>query len=30
MTNSPKVDSIDGQQGNAEWDGKWVIVAPVK
>ena len=29
MTNSPFVDPIDGQQGNAEWDGKWVIVAPV-
>ena len=29
MTNSPKVDPIDGQTGNAEWDGKWVIVAPV-
>jgi hypothetical protein len=29
MTNSPYVDPIDGQQGNAEWDGKWVIVAPV-
>jgi hypothetical protein len=30
MTNSPYVDSIDGHQGNAEWDGKWVTVAPVK
>ncbi len=30
MTNSPKVDPIDGQQGNAEWDGKWVTVAPVR
>lgn len=29
MTNSPYVDSLDHQQGNAEWDGKWVIVAPV-
>jgi hypothetical protein len=29
MTNSPYVDPLDGQQGNAEWDGKWVIVAPV-
>jgi len=29
MTNSPYVDKIDGHQGNAEWDGKWVIVAPV-
>jgi hypothetical protein len=29
MTNSPFVDPIDLQQGNAEWDGKWVIVAPV-
>jgi hypothetical protein len=29
MTNSPYVDPIDGQQGNAEWDGKWVLVAPV-
>jgi hypothetical protein len=29
MTNSPYVDKIDGQQGNAEWDGKWTIVAPV-
>lgn len=29
MTNSPNVDSLDHQQGNAEWDGKWVIVAPV-
>jgi hypothetical protein len=30
MTNSPYVDPIDGKQGNAEWDGKWTIVAPVK
>jgi hypothetical protein len=29
MTNSPYVDKIDGQQGNAEWDGKWTIVVPV-
>jgi hypothetical protein len=29
MTNSPRVDPIDGHQGNAEWDGKWVVVAPV-
>jgi hypothetical protein len=29
MTNSPYVDSLDHKQGNAEWDGKWVIVAPV-
>jgi hypothetical protein len=29
MTNSPYVDPIDGKQGNAEWDGKWVIIAPV-
>lgn len=29
MTNSPYKDPIDGQTGNAEWDGKWVIVAPV-
>ncbi len=29
MTNSPYVDPIDGHQGNAEWDGKWTIVAPV-
>jgi hypothetical protein len=29
MTNSPYVDSMDHQQGNAEWDGNWVIVAPV-
>jgi hypothetical protein len=29
MTNSPFVDSLDHKQGNAEWDGKWVIVAPV-
>jgi hypothetical protein len=28
MTNSPYVDPIDGQQGNAEWDGRWVIIAP--
>ena len=29
MTNSPYVDKVDGKQGNAEWDGNWVIVAPV-
>ena len=29
MTNSPYVDPIDGNKGNAEWDGRWVIVAPV-
>jgi hypothetical protein len=29
MTNSPYVDPLDGQQGNAEWDGKYVIVAPI-
>ena len=29
MTNSPYVDSLDHKTGNAEWDGKWVIVAPV-
>jgi hypothetical protein len=29
MTNSPYVDPLDHQQGNAEWDGKWVIVAPI-
>jgi hypothetical protein len=29
MTNSPYVDKIDGKQGNAEWDGKWVVVVPV-
>ena len=30
MTNSPYVDPIDGHQGNAEWDGKWVTIAPVE
>lgn len=29
MTNSPYKDPIDGQLANSEWDGKWVIVAPV-
>jgi hypothetical protein len=29
MTNSPYKDPIDGKQGNAEWDGKWVVVVPV-
>ncbi len=29
MTNSPYVDPLDGHQGNAEWDGRWVIVAPI-
>ena len=29
MTNSPGVDAIDGRQGNAEWYGRWVIVAPI-
>jgi hypothetical protein len=29
MTNSPYADPIDGHQGNAEWDGRWVIIAPV-
>ena len=29
MTNSPYVDPLDGQQGNAKWDGKYVIVAPI-
>jgi hypothetical protein len=29
MTNSPYVDPIDGKQGNAEWDGRWVTIAPV-
>ena len=29
MTNSPGKDSIDGKVGNTEWNGKWVIIAPV-
>jgi hypothetical protein len=29
MTNSPYIDPLDGKQGNAEWDNKWVIVGPV-
>lgn len=29
MTNSPGKDALDGKVGNAEWNGKWVIVAPV-
>jgi hypothetical protein len=28
MTNSPYVDPIDGHQGNAEWDGRWVVIEP--
>ena len=30
QTDSPYRDPIDGQIGRTEWDGKWVIIEPVK